>query len=44
VIVRNVVVFNTNAFSINGSGNIIGPIINAAGVATNNNPNANYSF
>jgi len=44
VLVRNTLVFNTNAFSISGVGNIVGPIINAAGVATNINPNANYSF
>src|SRR6185503_2749636 len=43
-IIRNFSVFNTNAYVINGTGNIVGPIINAAGVATNINPNANYSF
>lgn len=44
VVIRNFAIGNTNAYSISGSGNIVGPIINAAGVAANNNPNANFSF
>ncbi|HKI69300.1 MAG TPA: right-handed parallel beta-helix repeat-containing protein, partial [Verrucomicrobiae bacterium] len=45
LVIRNVAIGNTNgAFVISGSGNVVGPVINGAGAATNSNPGANYSL